>query len=99
MLKTLDWRESFNLQSIIKKPSWHDLLDMDPLMIIGYAVIGGTGIMAIIVARIEQKLAKQDNEHVEAVGLLFKALLMAGGVMGAIYYIIVKNPLWRFIRG
>lgn len=96
MLKTLDWRETFKQQSII--PNWHDMLDMDPIMIIGYCVVGGAGLFAIGMAKLESKLAKQDDERSELVGVIIKALLMAGGIVGAVYYIIIKNPLWKFIQ-
>lgn len=98
MLKTIDWRDTFKTQSIIKTPSWHDLLDMDPLMIIGYCVVGGAGLFAIGMARLESKLAKKDDDRTELVSLLVKAIIMAAGITGAIYYIILKNPLWKFIQ-
>jgi hypothetical protein len=97
MLKTLDWKESFDLQSIIKQPTWHDLLDMDPLMLIGYTVVGGAGLFAIWMAKLENRLAKKDDDdRAILVGIIAKSVLMAAGIAGAIYYVIVKNPLWKF---
>jgi hypothetical protein len=97
MLKALDWRESFKVEDILPRPSWHDFWDMDPLMIIGYTVIGGTGLFAFGMARLEKKLIEKDDDRGLLIGAIAKAILMGAGIAGVVYFVIFKNPIWKFL--
>lgn len=96
MLRTLDWRETFTVQSIIKKPTLDDLLDFDPLMLTSYIIIGAAGIVTIGLAWAERKLAKKDDERAVIIQMLGTVILILGFLYGFVKYIIIKNPLWKF---
>ena len=96
MLRTLDWRETFTVQSIIKKPTLDDLLDFDPLMLTSYIIIGASGIVSIGLAFLERKLAKKDDDRAIIIHMVGTVLLIVGFIYGFFNFIILKNPLWKF---
>jgi preprotein translocase subunit Sss1 len=96
MLKTLDWRDTFKVESIIKKPTLDDLFDFDPLMLTGIIVVGGVGALAIGLAWLERRLAKKDDERAMIIQIIGTVLLICGFIYGFFNYIIIHNPLWKF---
>jgi hypothetical protein len=96
MLRTLDWKESFPVQSIIKKPTLEDLFDFDPIMLTSYIIIGVSGAVTIGLAYLEKKLAKQDDDRAVFIHMIGTVLLIVGFIYGFFNFIILKNPLWKF---
>jgi hypothetical protein len=98
MLKTLDWRDSFKVSSIIKKPTLEDLFDFDPLMLTSLIIIGVTGTVAIGLAWLEKRLAKKDDDRAMVVELVGTVILLGGFIFGFFNFIILHNPLWKFFQ-
>jgi predicted membrane channel-forming protein YqfA (hemolysin III family) len=93
----LDWRKPFCEQQpcgvIVTGVTAKSLLTMSPLMATGVGIILGVGAFAIIMARLEKKMAEQDNPNAEYVPFITMGLLMVGAAIGILYFLILKNPL------
>lgn len=92
----LDWRKTFDRQpcgAIVTGVTAHSLLTMSPLMATGVGVILGVGAFAIIMARIEKRMAERDNPNADYIPFITLGLRMAGAAIGIVYFLILKNPL------
>lgn len=95
--KTLDWRSAFKEQEplgLVYGVTAKSLLTMTPMMAVGVTIILGVGVFAIIMARVEKRMAERDNPNAERIPWIAKGTLMIGFAIGFIYFVL-KNPLWR----
>lgn len=93
----LDWRKPFREQqpcgAIVTGVTAKSLLTMTPLMATEVCIILGVGAFAIIMARLEKRMAERDNPNADYIPMITTGLLMAGAIIGIFYFLIFKNPL------
>ncbi|MCQ2009279.1 hypothetical protein NOM01_04625 [Sporolactobacillus sp. STSJ-5] len=91
----LDWRKAFEPKpcGIVYGVTTKSLLTLSPMMATGVAIIVGVGAFAIVMARVEKRLAQKDDPFAEKIPWIAKGVLMIGFAAGFIYFVL-KNPLW-----